>query len=61
MQFYIDDERLNQMANFINEMPTKYGFQLAILLNTWRHEALTAAQSAMENPPPDDAVPTSEG
>lgn len=61
MQFYIDDDRLNQMANCINEMPTKYGFQLAILLNMWRAEALNAAQASTNTPAPADAVPDSEG
>ena len=58
MQFFIDDERLNQMANFINEMPTKYGFQLAILLNTWRSEALMAEQKAANPQPPAEEVPS---
>lgn len=46
MQFIVDDKRLEELAKWINPIPTVYGGPIALLLSTWQQEA-----QAKELPP----------
>lgn len=46
MPFMIDEKRLEQLAMYINEMPTKFGFPLAVLLNQWVAQSQQPAPDA---------------
>lgn len=53
MQIILTEQRLDQLAIYINEMPTKYGFAVAVLLNQWRAEAIAEQAESEKAPMPE--------